>query len=42
MRKIESKFTMDKPQAMKEEYQNVDEQETVVDRRCGQQNFFSL
>jgi hypothetical protein len=25
---------------MKEEYQDVDEQE--IDKRCGQQNFFSL
>lgn len=40
MKKIESKFPMDKPQATKEEYQDVEEQEIVVDRRCGQQSLF--
>jgi hypothetical protein len=41
MKKTKSEFPMDKPQAMKEEYQDVDEQETIVDRRCDQQNLFS-
>jgi hypothetical protein len=40
MKKIESKFPMDKPQATKEEYQDVEKQEIVVDR-CDQQNSFS-
>jgi hypothetical protein len=40
MKKTKGKFPMDKPHATKEEYQDVDEQETIVDRRCDQQNLF--